>query len=180
MANEDKKKPTTSTKPKMIEVSEEGLKEMMKQFGDLQEKVTRLESAGDLGRLERYDTKNRKLGPRQYRLTVYNGKIVTGWRTLKDQKWMEGNVMRVLQEYEVIFEDLSKMEVKSYENFANVIHSLRVLAEKVSEVEDEHGKTLTLKIVGFPDPNNEPTGPDADEARKVFGKEVVIDQTFVN
>lgn len=181
MAEKPKNQPAGGTEPpeEKVTVSKSALEGLLKKLESLEEGQRRIEAAADLGRLEGYDAKRRKLGPRRYRLTVYDGKLVTGWRTVKDQKWMDGNVMRVQQEYEIIFGDNTKMPVNGYDNFANVLFGFRVVAEFVKEEADVAGRRLTLKIVGVPDEANA-QGPEYDKAKELFGKEVVMDERFVN
>lgn len=168
-------------KPKRVTVDSEALEKVLNQNEELLSRVNRLESTADVGRLDNYDNKVRKIGPARYRLTVNDGRVVTGWLTLKDTKWMDGNVMRVDQQYEILFNDGKKEQVRGYDNFASILYdSIRVVAEKIKEDTDEFGTTLKLKIVGFTDPNNVPQGPEAEKASKLFGKEVVVDSRFVN
>lgn len=168
-------------KGKRVEVDADALKKILEQNEELLGRVNRLESTADIGRLDNFDNKNRKIGPARYRLSVYEGKVITGWLTKKDSKWMDGNVMRVDQRYEILLSDGKKIEVNGYDNFASILYAgVRVIAEKVKENTDEFGITLTLKVVGFPDGNNVPQGPEAEKATELFGKEVVIDSRFVN
>jgi hypothetical protein len=171
---------TDKTKKETIVVDKAALGALLKEIEELKAGQVRLEHAADVSRLDNYDTKHKAIGPRQYRLTIYDGKLITGWRTVTDKSWMDGNVLRNQQEYEIIFGDNTKMAVKGYDNFATIRHGFRVIAEKVSEKADDYGKTLTLKILGVADPKNQSQGPEYDAALPLFGTEVILDERFVN
>lgn len=174
-----------------VKVNAGALEKLLLEMEDLRGRVNRVEATSDETRLDRYDSKNKKIGPRQYRLTIVKdektdkGKLITGWRMLKDKKWIQNGVTQVEQVSEIIYKDLdgklSKEEVHDYANFANIRHSFRVIGEYQGEEKDgEFGPTiLTLKIIGIPDSENA-AAPDMEMAQPWIGKVEKINRVFVN
>lgn len=169
------KKKTSGGKSDKVVVSKSGLEKLMqtveqsvKDNQALRERLERVESAGDLGRLDAFDNKKRVIGARRYKLSIYEGKVITGWRTLKDKAWKDpaSNRMRHEQSYEILFEDSTKMEVAGYENFASIQYGEQVVAEEVDKKTEGAKVTLTVKVV---EPDHEKNG-----------QEYVVDLAFVN
>lgn len=50
---------------------------------DLEQLTETIESTGDKGRVQNWRLKNAKLGPREYKICGYNGKVVLSWDKMK-------------------------------------------------------------------------------------------------
>lgn len=161
------KKPLAERDDNVV-VSREGLNNLIKQNEDLLSRVTRLESAGDKSRLAKYDSKFFKRGPNIFTLSVYEGKIITGWRTLKNVSYKDPRTGMVVedQQYELLFDDNSKLTVSGYLAFSDIRYNETVQAEEVSRTTDEKGTNLRVKII--------------DQTNDLFGKELSVDIRVLN
>ncbi len=194
MAEEEKKgqkvekgKVQVKTTGRKIQVDADSLARILEENEDFKQRLARVEATADLGRLEHFDAKTRKVGPLRYRLSTHEGKLITGWRTKVNKMWKDGNIMKHQQEYEILLEDNTKVSVSGYDNFSITRYEAQVIAEQVKR-ETENGSTiLTLKILGLPsaeDPGRVETeankSPMYEALKPLFGREVSIDATFVN
>jgi len=162
--NENKKKPelTSTLKPEeTVVVSKAALDEILL-------KLDRLEYAGDKGRLGKYDARFFKKGPNIFTVSLYNGKIITGWRSLKNVSYKDPGTGRLVedQRYEILFNDNTKLEVQGYEQFSDIRFNERLNVEEISRTQDETGTTIKVKIIS----------QDSD----LYGKELTIGAQFVN
>lgn len=132
------------------------------------ERLERLETAADKGRLASYDSRFFQRGPNVFTLSVHEGKVITGWRTLKNVSYKDPQTGRLIedQQYELIFHDNTKEKVNGYERFSDIRFSERIKVEEVSRTQDEHGTTLTVKVI--------------DSDNPFYGKQFAVDIDFVN
>jgi hypothetical protein len=110
-----------------------------------------LKETADKGRMMRYESKHKDITRKKVRVNVYKGKIVDGWKMIKDdvtyipQKgWVEDQVIQLH------FIDGTVEEIK-YIQFKDVIKS-QVEGEivKKTSVSDEYGEreVLTVEVNG--------------------------------
>jgi len=138
------------------------------ELAKLLDRVDRLESTADVGRLGRYDARFFKKGPNVFSLSVYNGKIITSWRTLKDVAYKDPRTGMIVedQQYEILFSNNTKLKVQGYEQFSDMRYKERVRAEEISRTTDDMGITITVKII--------------DTGSKFYGEELAIGAQFLN
>lgn len=131
-------------------------------------RLDRLESTADKGRLGKYDARFFKRGPNLFTLSVFEDRIITGWRTLKNNSYKDPRSGAIVedQQYEILFHNNTKEQVQGYLAFSDMRYNETVQAEEVSRETTEDGTTLKLKIV---DPNS-----------KFFEEELLLDIRFVN
>jgi len=125
----------------------------------IMQRMERLEASADKARLENFDSKQKKKIGKIVRLRAIDGKIIVGWRTLKDvvEKTPRG-VWKEDQQIEVTYED------ETTEKFEYVIFIRRyesLLMDVKKEVENEDGSVTFI-------------GETSD------GKKHEIKDTFVN
>src|SRR5574343_236880 len=116
---DEKKNVSANKEPEMIEVDKAKLTEFLEGYKDMKERLNRLESAGDVGRLAHYDEKKKKKGPNIFRLSTYTDpetgkvKIITGWLTIKNISFKDPQtkLLREHQEYELLLEDNSTVKI---------------------------------------------------------------------
>ena len=115
----------------------------------VQEQLKMLHEVADKGRVFSYENQKAALGKRtqKIKLSVYEGKILTGWATLKDmlvKSPTTGLTVNEDQQYELLLlgEDgsLSKMQIAGYAKFSNIRYDDRIEADVVSQSEDYQGK----------------------------------------
>lgn len=129
---------------------------LIKEQGEL------LKATADKGRLDFFEGKKVKKIKPTYKVSTIGGKIVVGWKMVKDEVFQDptSNIMRVTQVYEFTLEDGKTESIVGYNNFANMQYASQIVGEEIARKEDENGVVLTLQ---FPD-----------------GRNVEIDSRFVN
>lgn len=142
------------------------------QVQELQAKVKQLEelirSTADAGRLMNYDSSKGEKKPFRVKLSVWNGGLIVGWRTVKDELVKHPTTGRTVgesQQYEILVMDkegkTTKALVDGYPAFSAARYDERVEAEVVGKKEEWDGKvTLDLSL------------PD--------GRTIPLDSRFVN
>ena len=167
-------------KPRMVTVDAEALARTLGELDEMKARMGRVEAAADVGRLDAFDNKRKKIGPRRYRISTHEGKIITGWLSTRDKYVKEpSGRARVEQEYEFLFEDNTKLKVVGYDNFANTQYEAQVVGEEVKRETDEYGTKVTMKIVSIGDEASADT-PRGRELLPLMGKEITLDLKFVN
>ena len=142
------------------EVSEKSEDKMQELVSKLLAKVESLESkdaenqkqlkmlyeVADKGRIYNYENQRADKKPFKIHLSVLNGSVIVGWRTVKDEAIFHpqtGKQVGEVQEYELIL--LNKDNTKSsvvlngYSRFSDARYSERIEAEVVSKKEDYQG-----------------------------------------
>jgi len=146
----------------------EKLEALEKQRVEDQKKIEMLEAVADKGRVFNYQ--NKTVGKKQMNinLSVYEGKIIVGWRTLKDiliKNPTTGLTVGEEQEYEVLLlndaGEIEKVTIHGYPRFSEVRYTNRIETRVVGKKEDENGN-LTFTVL-LPD-----------------GREIDLDQRFLN
>jgi len=130
-----------------------------KALDDMIRRMERLESAADVGRLDKYDQKNKKALSHVVLLGTYNGKIVLGWKMLKDEVQKINGVWRESQLIQIKLDDDTTLDLPYLQYVQEVV---KVDATILSRTKDNNGHE-TLKV-----------------RRNDNGNEYLIDVTFIN
>ena len=133
-----------------------------------QKELEMLRSVADKGRVMNYESKT--IGKKSIfvKLSKHDGKIIVGWRTLKDvlvKNPTTGLTVGEEQEYELLLLDedgsIKKITVNGYPRFTEIRYAERISARVIGKKEDEEGNfTFTLLL------------PDE--------REIDLDQRFLN
>ena len=130
-----------------------------KALDDMIRRMDRLESAADIGRLDKYDQKNKKALTQVVLLGTYNGKIILGWKMIKDEVQKINGVWRESQLIQIKLDDDTTLDLPYLQYVHEVV---KVDATIVSRTKDSNGHE-TLKV-----------------RRNDTGNEYSIDTTFIN
>lgn len=122
-------------------------------------RLKRLESAADVGRLGHYDEKNKETIKHIVLLSTWDGKVIVGWKMIKDDVQKVNGIWREYQIIQVKLEDDTIIDLP-YLQFSQEV--VKVDAEILSRTKESDGHE-TLKVL-----------------RKSDGKEYLLDVTFVN
>lgn len=133
-----------------------------------QKTLKMLYEVADKGRVYNYENSQPKKQSSKVKLSVFNGQIMIGWRSVKDEKIFHpqtGKQIGENQEYELLLIDKegnkSTVTLHGYETFSNARYTERIEAEVVSKKEDWQGNyTFDIKL------------PD--------GRVISLDSRFVN
>lgn len=114
-----------------------------------QKELKMLRDVADKGRILNYESKTAGKRSITVHLSTYDGKIVVGWRTLKDiliKNPTTGLTVGEEQEYELLLlnrdESVEKMTVKGYPRFSEIRYTERIEARVVGRKEDEQGNFI--------------------------------------
>ena len=135
---------------------------------DNQKELEMLRSVADKGRVMNYESKTVGKKSIFVKLSKHDGKIVVGWRTLKDvlvKNPTTGLTVGEEQEYELMLLDedgkIKMMTVNGYSRFTDIRYTERISARVIGKKEDEDGNfTFTVLL------------PDE--------REIELDQRFLN
>ena len=153
-------KPEEPKKPEVQKpAQEETVTVNKKALTDMLTRLERLESTADVGRLGKFDEKNKKELPKVVLLGKYNDKIVMGWKMLKDEVTKINGVWRESQTLQIKLEDDTTLDLPYLQYVQEVV---KVDATILSRTKDNDGHE-TLKV-----------------RRNDTGKEYSIDITFIN
>lgn len=124
-----------------------------------QKQLKMLYSVADKGRVFNYENSTKEKKPFQIRLSVFDGKIIIGWRNAKDilvKHPQTGATVGEEQQMEVILLDKEGNKTthtfNGYSAFSNAKYDNRIDCEVVSKAEDYEGR-LTYNVV-LPDGRN--------------------------
>lgn len=142
--------------------NEELLQISKSELEEIKSKITMLEKVADKSRLEHWNTENGVLGPATYRVSTVDGKIVTGWKTIKDEVYKDplSGIVRVTQAYEFELEDGSTYPVNGYNNFITLQYAAQLKGKELSRTVKDGNLELELELSN--------------------GKVIKIDARFVN
>jgi len=150
---------------KTVEVSKQALEKIVDQLEENKKTIEQqrkdidvLKAVADKSRLYWLEEKTKKIGPRTYKLSTYEGKVIVGWRTIKDEVDAKRGIEN--QEYEIILEDNKKVAIKGYVEFNSIQYGHQIIGTEVEKI--INGDKTTLKL------------------RTDEGKEFLIDVQFVN
>jgi len=132
----------TATKSKSVEIIEINKAEWDK----TQEMLKMLYATADKGRIFNYESGKAQKKPLRIKLSEYNGGIIVGWRTVKDELIPHpttGKLMGEVQQYEILLdkgdEGIEKILINGYPNFSEARYGKRFEAEVKSRSEDFEG-----------------------------------------
>ena len=116
--------------------------------------IKMLEEVADKGRVFNYQSQRAEKKPIKVKLSVYDEKIITGWRTIKDtliKHPQTGRTTGEEQQYEILLLDkkgeTSKKVIDGYLAFSDARYTERIEAEVVSKKEDYSGNlSYELKL----------------------------------
>lgn len=132
---------------------EDFVKISKKDWQDVQNQLKMLYNVADKGRIFNYENQQQKdKKPTKVKLSVYDGQIITGWRTLKDELIKDsrtGATIGEIQEYELsLLNEEGKTTyaiLDGYIAFSNARYDKRIEVEVVGKKEDWDG-TLTFNV----------------------------------
>lgn len=124
----------------------------------LEAKVAELErmirTVGDAGRIMNFDNaKDKGKKPMRVKVSQYNGGLIIGWRTVKDELIkhpMTGRTAGEEQQYEVLIQmpngEINKTLINGYLTFSEARYNDRIDGEVIGRKEDWSGN-LTFEIM---------------------------------
>ena len=133
---------------KVVPQPEETVTLTKSQLDAITSKITMLEAVADKGRVFNYENANATKKPFRVKLSAYQGGLIIGWQTLKDQLVKNpttGLTVGEEQEYEVkvLMPDNEKLSliIKSYPAFTDARYNERVECDVIGKKEDYSGNT---------------------------------------
>jgi hypothetical protein len=131
--------------PEMVQISKE-------QWDQTQKMLEMLYETADKGRIFQYESQRASKKPIRVKLSVYQGKIITGWATIKDKAVYHpttGKQVGEEQQYSLMLLDkegkVETLTVDGYPTFSAARYSDRIECEVVSKKEDFDGN-LTFEV----------------------------------
>lgn len=117
-----------------------------KRDAENQEKMKMLYEVADKGRVFTYESQRAEKKPIRIKLSVYNGKIIIGWRTLRDELIKHpttGLTVGEVQEYELWMLNSDGSEertrISGYPAFTEARYTQRIECEVIGKREDYQG-----------------------------------------
>ena len=152
--------PSTGREPQTVEVKRDALDKLIERVDAVEKENKMLKEIADKGRLAHWESVNKGDVPKTYRLSEYQGKIITSWEMKQNRVWKdEKNLWKEIQEIEIRTED---GQVHSVPYIEFVTNTQKIETSLVS-TEQKGGKVyLTVEVVGG------------------GGKKVTVDSTFIN
>ena len=141
-------KDTGETKKPEIDISAlvAKIESLEKKDLENQEKLKALYEVSDKGRMLNYENKQAGKQPMKVKLSIYDGKLIIGWRTMKDIKIFHpttGVQIGEEQQMEVLLLDkegkTEKTSFNSYSSFSDARYTERIEAEVIGKKEDYQG-----------------------------------------
>ncbi len=170
MENKTKEaEPKNETAPVPETVPEVNVQELLETVEKQSEQIKMLTAVADKGQMLNYQSKQAQgKKPMKVSLSIYDEKIVTGWRTIKDMPIFNpttGLQTGEVQEYEIVLLDkegkTSKGSINGYKRFSDMQYNERIEVEVVGKNEDYDGK-IEYEVL-LPD-----------------GRQIKIDTRFIN
>lgn len=154
---------------KKVEVNADALEKLMAKVEEQSEviktyktDIDMLKTIADKSRLAWFEEGKKVKGPSVYRLSTFDGKVIVGWRTIKDV--VEKNPLTGIriedQQYEIILEDDTVQKIQGFNKFAEIQYGNQIKAQELEKV--VKGDKVTLKL------------------KAENGKTYLIDSVFVN
>jgi hypothetical protein len=114
-----------------------------------QQKLKMLYDVADKGRVFSYESRISEKQPLRVKLSVYDGKLIVGWRTVKDELVKNpttGLTVGEVQEYELLLlskeGETHKQIIHGYVAFSSARYDSRIEAEVVSRKESWDGNMI--------------------------------------
>ena len=147
---------SSTVSPPVEVIADDTIKISRDEWSKVQEQLAMLRDVADKGRIFNYESQKAAMGKKAKRikLSVFDGKYVIGWATLKDvliKSPTTGLVVSEEQQYELLLlapdDSISKVKIDSYSRFTDVRYGERVEVDVVSQSEDYEGKiTFNVKL----------------------------------
>ncbi len=132
-------KPTETPEVKMVQISQDA-------WNQVQEKLKMLTEVADKGRVFNYESNQPQKKTMKVKVSLFNGGVIVGWRTLKDELIKHptsGLTIGEKQEYEIKTVNSDGVEsvviVDGYPQFSNARYNERVDADVIAKKEDWQG-----------------------------------------
>jgi len=154
---EQQAEPTPSTDKVLIEKS--FLEEIRKTMDELKADNVMLKQVADKSRMSDFYMRNKESLPEKYKLRMIDGKIILGWKMIKDDVYIDGPRVIENQQTMLILEDGTQKEL-SYRDWVRLYET--TICSKVEQRTDADG-SLILKL-------------QRDDNQKVYE----VDVKFVN
>ena len=150
--------PSSGLQPKTVEVNRDALDKLLERVDAIEKENKMFKEIADKGRLAHWESTHKGDVPKTYRLSEYQGKIITSWEMKQNRVWKdEKGLWKENQEIEIKTEDGAVATVPYIEFVTN---TQKVEASLVS-TEQKGGKTyLTVEVGG--------------------GKKITVDSVFIN
>ena len=161
-----------ATTPPEVDVSAlvEKIEALEKKDAENQAKLKMLYDVADKGRVFNYENQQAGAGKKvkKIKLSVFDGSIIVGWRTLKDELIKHptsGMTVGEKQEYELLLfgkdSNITKVVVEGYPRFSEIRYTERIEADIIGQTETFDG-VITFDVA-LPD-----------------GRTVKMDSKFIN
>lgn len=144
-----------------VEVNKEQLDKLLAQLQTQGQQIEMLVATADKARVARYNDLNQSPTTHSYRVRMFKGKLVVGWRSVLDEMYQDGHGQwHERQQVEIVTEDGEKFTLPFLES-----ERLEKLTATYigTEIRMENGQTVTTLGLRMPD-----------------GREIKIDQVYVN
>jgi len=151
-ASKTKEEETVPVKVSVLEKINATLESQGKELEDTKEQLKRLESAADLGRLDKWDAEHKGKLIRKASLNLFRGQIVMGWKLVKDEVGVNEKGILVEKQDIKLFLDQGegeelKEEVVPYIYFSRELE--REECDIIKTSDDSQGnRTMVLKRAG--------------------------------
>jgi hypothetical protein len=129
-----------------ISALQEEIEILKKRDAENQEKLKMLYEVADKGRVFNYESRRAEKKPLKVKLSVYKGKTIIGWQTLKDELIKHpstGLTVGEKQEYEIALLDKEgneeKILINGYPAFSDARYGERIECDVVGKREDYEG-----------------------------------------
>lgn len=135
-------KPNASGK---IEVDIEFLNRLQAQVEEFKKVSEKLMAVADKNRLATYDARHSTEVLKTAKMSFYEGKAVVGWRTVKDEVYVDGrSVYHETQIIELIFNDGTRAEMNLLDRARRVEKKTGEIIKRWKDAEDHEIITLQL------------------------------------
>lgn len=135
------------TPEKRYEFNDE-IKINRKEWEDVQKQLKMLYEVADKNRVQNYESQRAEKKPFKVKLSVFDGKIIVGWQTKRDELIRDprtGTTIGEKQEIEIRLLDndgnLTNAVLDGYVSFSNARYGERIDAEVINRKEDYNGNT---------------------------------------
>lgn len=146
MAKEEKTKNEENKKEEGVVVSKEAFERLQKELEQLRKDRDILMAAADKKALANYYMRHQADIPKIVKLRMIDGKLILGWRTVKDEVYKDPITQRWREEQivEVLFEDGTKKQYPLVEFNRLYTH---IEAKRIGVIQNEQTGDLAFRVV---------------------------------
>ena len=150
--------PSTGKEPETMVVKRDALDKLLERVDAIEKENKMLKEIADKGRLAQWETNNKGDVAKIYRMSEYQGKVITSWEMKKNRVWKdEKGLWKEQQEIEINTEDGQTLTLPYIEFVTNT----QKIEASLLSTETKGQKTyLTLDVGG--------------------GKKITLDSVFIN